>query len=604
MADKRDDQFVPNAEHGIQFEWHENQNTAKFGGYVPFHDQIPDVKSHSDSRNSSSGSSDDEEFSDFRGIIFGNVSGKLKKKADTNGALFANLEAARLNSHGKQEGTLIEFGSEEEVKGARNTHHHDTTPVPCIDPFQHPLTATTLANTKLSSSSMSDGVVFDIWGSLSPTEINGGSRGGSTALPTPVVGDMLGLGISDHTHNSHEDACTFGEEKSNTRATEVSSSSDLFDPVGNASADIFGIFDSVHSNGIAISCTNGGSVSASSSIKQLDAIDATFNLMGDPPMLVPVVPKQSSPPSSSSPVPPSFTVASTTNGIGTSSRRISSLSQGTLNNQTIFELFTPSSSTISSSVPQEFSKKHGPPIFKNTLYPEPSLNVSHSYPNLSLAGQQLQQHMNGGKLRGTGDIGGTLNINGVLGRSSSQNTSPMRTPSPVAQSRSSENLSRGARGQQQTKIDPFGQFTLKTLSDQGQGAAGRNEIQPTSSRHTVTAHSTGMPPTGNVYRPFYMQNQSNSGTSVGGVSHSRTTSAQPHATAGSQRLATGTKPKLAASSAFQPRSQSPNYHLSFSSVANSKTGECRVKYWIQLIKLGKNLDPVWVLFLIAYQGVC
>lgn len=273
-------------------------------------------------------------------------------------------------------------------------------------------------------------------------------------------------------------------------------------------------------------------------------------------MLAPLMPVQSVSPHSSSPVPPPSTTAA-----------INYTSIGNRNSSQNQHLFAPSSSSSSTpgSVPQNFS---------NTLCPGPLLNVSLSHPNLSSVGQQPQPQQHSHRaVGGGGNVGYTQHASSGLRGSSSENTSPRRSPSPMAQSRSSENVSHGGK---QAGFDPFGQFNLKVLSDQGQGATRRNGTEPLSSRPTVTVHSGGLPPTGNSYRPYYMQNQSNSGTGVGGISHSRTTSAPSHATtAGSQKQGFGTKPKLAAPPfASQPRPQAPNYNPStYSTTPSNRTGK-------------------------------
>ena len=592
-----EDHFKAGDRHDFlsQLDRQENQRgNSKLGGYVQFQDCISYDKSHSASGSSSSSgsSSDGEELSRIQGNIFqfdNSSSSERKGTADSGDILSGNLEATKISGRGAA--TLIEFGEEEEEEVITPRIVPTNTSSSYVDPFQKPPDT---SSTPPSSNSQLGGVVFDLWGGLSPPDESNARKGGMSAplAPTSTVVDILGLGQTGHTSTkSSTGSATVAMEtgKSGTKSTS-SYSSDVF-----GSYDPFGSFESSGSANRATTRSNHSSSSSSSSsssrsgsrtsIKSTDQhlgnMDAGFDLMGDVPVLVPVMPMQPVAPHSSSQLPPPAPNTHTGNRSPAPQRHSKS------NNLTDFDLLAPSNSSSSTppgSVLQVSSNKQKPLISHSLLGPGLAPNVSYSHPDLSFGREQQQCYHNKAMLGGSsGNVAwnnrgsGSAGVQVGIGGSSSQNTSPRETPSPnpLTQSRSSENVSHGGGVQQPAQFDPFGQFNLKNLSGQGQSTArGKGVNAPSSSRPAVTVQqSSGLPPTGNSYQPYYMQSQP--GTRVGVRSHSNSTSALSHAKASeSQRQRSGAKPKQTSPSAFQARPHSPNYNsATFSTTGGNRTGE-------------------------------
>lgn len=374
-------------------------------------------------------------------------------------------------------------------------------PTPYVDPFQQQSTSSNKPETDPFQ------VSFDPFGGLS--SIQNSSKASD-------VGDLLGLGVQDkHTTSTppqSQPTSSLGKESPSHPAMTGNAAGDIFDPFGSLGGN-------EESKETSVAAGSGGSV----------------NLLGDS-LLMPT----------SSPIPPSDPTHE--------------------HDDFVKPLLHPNPS------PQPFGAPDGRkmstpaglgpqqhPITANKLSSSFSGGVSLSHPNLASFGAHPSASYSSSGHRYSSGGGWSSGMKVGLGGSVSHNTSPRRTPSPIPQSSSTGNIAQPAG------FDPFQQFNLKEISGGMNGAkpppATTASTANTTSTTTTTRHSK--PPTGNNYKPYYMQTQANGATQPHTTSQSRPNSGR--------QASTGLGPKPKPASAFQTTSQAPNYNPSLFSVG-SKTG--------------------------------
>ena len=571
---------------------------GNLGGYVQFEDQASSegkeprvgysggssTGSSSSSSSSSGGgggsSSGDEDFNGFRGIQFGahpenlyaqpaKLRAKNKPADPTHQTVSDQLEMEK----------LIEFGTEEDVENIE------------LGTSSHPMGSSTgSAKSSRPENGKSDppdafaGVVFDPWGTFSsPEESSGKANAGTSSIE-----DMLGLGGSaggawknatsgPATQSAATDASAqlagLGQNQ------QTSFGFDPFDPFGSSQTTsapstngAFGTTASAPSASTAQASSNVQSFAGNGSGGQPN--DPFGMLGGDAPLLAPMNSSNTLSSSSSTNTSPSLHASSARTDSHRLSEPFAVFGSSLLNPSSDSTGSSMSSRKMSTPDPQQFARmqqqhqhQHGP-MFGSSLTPTHQPKSSFSHPNLTSAGQNLGMYQGRG---GTPTWNQSYGTGTGKGGSMSQNTSPRRSPSPMSASRSSENVNQGKPGKQ-ASYDPFNQFNIKNMSEgqaqtQGQSSSAAHLGMATASAPRMN-QTSGLPPTGNNYRPYYMQNQgSQSGSSqrASSAGTSRSNGSIP----ASQKQGVGSKPK--ASSAFQNRPQSPNYNPSYSTVGN-KTG--------------------------------
>ncbi len=564
-----------------QLNWQGNQESAKSAGYVPFEDKIPaDLESGSSSGSesggsgsSSSGDSSDE-FNEFQAgrspIRFsataaanqnapGSSSSRPHQRESETGLLIGNLGAGSGNSVGGSNGVpasgssasekltqqtpqikLIEFGGSESSEQAPPPPSSSSSSFAIMDPFQTSTTATT------SSSTSAGGM--DIFQDT-PSSTSGSSNKAPSSSNFERVGfDPFSAFISADTANSSQSADSalddlfgFGGSSARNSTTGFSQSAGSVSGIsGGGATNFFDPFGSL-AGGQSTTTTAGPNAGTSSS---------GASLFGGPSLMP--TPSAQQPPLSSSTSSSPANEPHATNLLGEPfSSPATVLTPSTLQSENV--------ASRKMSSPDPFHAQKRPFIPTNNLSTSFSSNVSFSHPNLAAFGgtKPSGNRQHGGWGYGMGSV--------------SHNTSPRRSPSPVAlqSSSSMENIHQQQQQQQQTQFDPFGQFNLQKMS-----GVGANAAKPTSSGNRPASASTTTtkpPPTGNSYQPYYMQNQAGSKNGMNHQSSSGSSSAaQKQGLVGG--AGGGMGPKVKSQPIFQGRPQSPNYNPSLFSTVGNKTG--------------------------------
>ncbi len=575
-----------------QFDWQSEENASKeeYSGYVQYEDQATGKKGPRPGSSSSSGSSSGDDGLNFQATSYGPLVENLyaqpaKLKAKNADDPFLTESRARGEVEMEK---LIEVSTEEDIEsiqlGASNASSNGLS-----------------FNQSEGTSGTPDafaGVVFDPWGTFSPPDENGDTAGSGELN----IDEMFGLGVSDSaktntTVNPNSAPAGSGPETSTTQNT--SPNLDTFDPFGstqttnmssynpfstNLSASFSGTVPSNGNTGMKGSSNNCSS--SSSNISQAQAKQSggmtndPFGMLGDASLHAPM--NITSTASPESPVHSTGLAANAPAGLGSHMHSEPFVDFGSFLTPSPASTGPTSTRKLSSPVPQQFAnvgqsqQPAGGVYGRSNLAPSQPPRVSLSHPNLSLASQNQPMQPNSGIGRGGATSGWNSSSSYGLGGSLSHNSSVRRSPSPVAGSKFTENVS--LTDNTSASFDPFQQFNIKSMSgqpqgssnSQGQGTSMRNGTSHPSAPRATQTNSSGLPPTGNSYRPYYMQSQAGQpgagGQRTNGVGTSRSNGAVPGKQGGG---GAASNPKT--SSVFHHRPQSPNYNPSYG--GGSKTGE-------------------------------